>query len=821
MDPSGVGPLLRSRTGAILIALALTLAALGHAAWWVDVDTSARPFLPQEAAEAKGAVTTVFPNATPPTVRVVVEAHDGANVLSPDALTALAGLRNRISSDPLVAPLLSRGTPLESVLTTLEPHLEGRPGEWGQAAVDAALEDATATAQGRRGLAGYLDTDARIDGAASHAEATALVVRLAATASDAQLETAQERIRVLADDVSVAGLTVATDAPALQDEAAHHPLALWAPLGAVVLVPLGALAAGARPRRLPRWLGALLASAGAGLLAGSLLGHASPVSLSAAYLGAGAGLVVLIARGAAGLDDAPGWILLLPVAPLAAMAGWAAAGVGALATVATVASLVPLLASLAAPDALTLSPRWRLGAAIGDGSLASMPALAGPVSLGVILLVLVATAGLPATAVGGWHGTLPPTTEAGRAAGTIETRFGGTGPGAELAIAAWGRVEEPGFLAAVDETGQRLDRLTLAATGGSVQSILAVARDWSTNDTARDPSDRYDRSFARAWNNATNEDGVPVRNVSGLIGHLHELDPDATRAHLLEDPDGRRGVALVRQSVSLSDVVPRPSATVTAALQPLVAASDRVAEGGNALDDARAEAALEATAAPVIVALLAAAAAAGAAYLGRARQAPGLGLTVGVLAGLSGASLLALISLAGQPLRPGALVASGATSAIALAVALPATARGLEDQERPGPSVATWLARVGLPAGLVLVAVLIPLATTPASGLRVTGLALAAGLTAAIVALGLGLPGIVAEAGSARREPEPTPGEDETLPSQAHTVCPSCQRSTATAAERCPSCGRWNLREACPAHPTAIEASCAACGTRLTDPRFR
>lgn len=819
MAAVGDEALLGARRGAVLLAIGITLAAVGHAAWWIELDTSPRPFLPEDAAEAKAEVTRAFPNATPPTVRVLLVAEDGTNVLSPDALTALAGLQNRISSDPAVAPVLARGAPLASALTALEPHLEGRPGEWDQATVDDALEAATATAEQRRTLAGFLDTDARIDGEETTATMTVLAVRLAPTSTPDEVTLAEDRIDTLAQGISVADVDVATDATSLRQDAARSPRGLWVAIGTLVLVPLAALAAGAPLRRVPAWLAALAAGAGAGLTAGVLAGHATPASLGTAHLAAGSGLALVAMHDATAPEGLPGWTRLLPIAPLAVLAAWTPAGLGALATVATVAALVPLITRHIHPGALTATPRWRPPILDTEAPWRRLPRLTGPALVTLIVAAAVAVAGLPASADAGWHGSLPDGTQAGQAAAALERGFGGTGPGSQLAIAAWGPVEEPGFLGAVQETADRLDRLTLAATGGNVETILAVGEDWASDDTASDPSDDHDPSFAAAWRNATDERGVPVRNVTALFDRLGELDPDATRAHLIQPGATRAGATLVRQQVSVSDVVPRPAATVEAALQPLLAASDRIAEGGNALDDARAEAALADAIRPATLIAVVASLGAGALYLGRARGRVGLGALAGALA--SAPILVALTGLPGVGLavRPGTLLACATAGALTLGLVLPATARALDEDD--DPRTGRWLAGATLPGLALVLAVLLPLASAPAPALQAAGLTLGLGVLASLIVIPAALPALVREAGSASRDGRSVLEDDDRLPAQAHTVCPVCERSTATAAERCTGCGRWNLLEACPAHPDALASRCAECGRRLSEPRFR
>lgn len=804
-DGSRVG-----RGSAILLAAGL-LAVVGHGAWYATVDTSPRPFLPEQAAEAKTAVADAFPNATPPTVRVLLVSEDGGDVLSPDTLTALAGLRNRITSDPQVVPVLASGAPIASVLTPLEPHLEGQPGEWDQAAVAAALANATETAEGRRALAAYLDVDAQLQGAQTRAHATALVVRLAPGAEHAALVGAQHRIAGLAEELTVAGTTVATDAPALRQEAARSALGFWAPAGVLGLAAIALLLVGVPGRRLPAWLVGLAGASGAGLTLGSAIGQATPVSLAFSYAGAGVGTLLAALAAGAPAGPSPGWIWLAPLAPVLALVGWAPAGIASLAAVTLVGAAGPPLAAALAPSAVAFSSRAGEGSWVPSGSRRWLR-LGGGALVAVLGVGLLTVGGLPAEAVGGWHGVLPEPTEAGQAAAVLEEHFAGTGPGAQLAIAAWGPVEEPGFLLALDEAGDRLERLTLAASGEEVESVLAVGRDWAHDDRARDSSDRYDPAFARLWANATNEQGVPVRNVSTVFAELNALAPDAVRSHLLRDPDGRGGVALLRQQVAVSDVVPRPTAAVDAALQPLVAASDRVAEGGSALDEARAEQALHAGAVPVLLASLAGATVAGALWWGARRERAGPGALVGSALGLVGVLGLLAAGALGLPLRPGTLLTAPLAAVLALGVGLPAAEQARQEDSRPLEGLA-FLVTVAAPLAL---AVLLALVTVPADGLRAAGLTLGLGALAGVLIV----PSLVVVAARAGPRGEPEPEPSDAIPRPAHTSCPVCERGTATAVSRCPACGLWNLREACPTHPDALEARCASCGEVLGAPRF-
>lgn len=802
-DPSEAG----FGRGTVLLVVGLVLAVLGHGAWYANVDTSAGPYLPEGAADAKIAVTRAFPNATPPTMHVLLVADEDGDVLSPDALTALAGLRNRISSDPTTAPLLSEGRPLASVVGVLEPHLEGGPGEWDRDDVERAVADATATPQGRRSVGAYLDMDADLDQGSVHADATALVVRLSATADPADLERAQERIAELADQATVRGVDTATTSPALRDQAARSPLGLWIPIGTLLLVPVGVFLAGVRPRSIPAWLVTFEAAAGSALLVGWGLGHTTPSALLTAHSSAGLGLTVLAVGRADQAEQGPGWRWALPVAPLAALVGWAPAGVGQLAAIAATAALVPIAAGALVPGQLELTPRWRFEGG-GRSRLEDLPAPTGPVAAGVLVLGLLVTAGLPAEALGGWRGSLPDATQAGQAEQAIETHFGGTAPGAQLAIAAWGPTQAPGFLGAVDETSERLEKLTLATSESSVESVLALARDWATNETASDPSDRYDPAFARAWQNATDEGDVPRRNVSMLLDQLRELAPSSTRAYLAEDPEGSGGAALIRQEVSVSDVVPRPAATVDAALQPLVAASDRVAEGGSALDGARAAAAVDRASVPALAAVWIVAALAGALWLGARGRSAAYGLLVGGLAGAPALATVTLAGLVGAALQPAVIVGTGWIAGLGLIVACPAV--GGEADEVP-----RRLSRSAALVAPIVLAVLAPILSEPADALRSTGWAIGVGVLAVAGLLGVALPGLAREASTVGR------GElDGRELAPAHARCPVCQRQTATAVSRCPSCGRWNLLEACPGHPRAVEANCAECGSRLGEPRF-
>lgn len=791
----------------VLLGAALALAAAGHAAWWVDLDASPQPFLDEAAATEKERVEDAFPNATPPVVRVVAVADADRQVLEPETLNALAGLRNQIATDPTVAPALDRQRPLTSVLDALDPYLEGPPGTWNASQVDAALEQATEDPDDRRLLAAFLDADARLDGADSRAEATVLVVRLA-PGEPGDRTSAQARIQAIANDASTGMLEVHADAPALHDAAARSSWSAWTPLATLALVPAAAALVGVRPRQTP-WLAAALAgAAGLGLLAGLLADHASPSALAAAYGGATLGASTLVARGA--LDEAGvDWTWALPALPVAVAIGWAPAGLGALALVATVAALGVLAAQALHPGTLDVHPRFGLERARA-GLPGAWPDATGPALAALLLVVPALTLGLPAQALGGWQGGLSEQTPQGQASTVLHERFGPTGPGGQLVVAAWGPVDDPAFLAAVDETGNRLRELTLT-TREDLETILTLGEDWAHNDTD-DPQDRYDPTFSSAWNNATDERGVPTENVTALLAHLHRLDPDATDAHLLQTEVPPGSATLLSQRVRGLEAVPEPVAAVQAALTPLVAASDEVAQAGNALDDARASRALVGALVPLLGVLAAAGAVAGALEHAHRGQGWGRGALVGGLATAPALAAWVLVDPLGVGLRPGTLLAGLLAAGIGLAVASPAAARASAKRTDP----ARTLTRAGLPALGALLAGAIALGSAPTPALAAAGAALGAGGLAGGLVVALGSPGIVAEA----RRRVPPSGEDEG-PARAQLVCPTCERSTARAAERCASCGRWNVREACPAHPDAIDATCRACGATLDDPRFR
>lgn len=817
-DGGSLIPVLEGRRQRQVLAVVLALLGMvGHGAWAVTVDASTEPFLAHEAAEASTAVSQVFPNATPTTVRVVVEAEPGGNVLSPEALTALETLRTRITSDETLLPVLAREDPVASILGPLGPLLEGAPGEWDQGTVASALENATRTSQGQRALALFLDQDATIRGAESRAHATVLVVRLAGTAPPAAIEAAETRIQELADRSDGPGVRMTTDAQANREDAARSPLGWWVPAGSLVLLAAG-LVVLRRPwsqvgRALALWLG----GSGAALSLGTLLGQSTPPSLLVAHVAVGLGMAGTLA-----FAPRPPLAALSAALPPAALIGWAPAGTGTLAAVATAGIAAPLLtghlwpgrredqAVPGQPSVRAIDPRWWV---------------AGVAVLVAGSLVVLAFAGLPDEAEPGWTGQLPASTEAGRAETVLSSGFRGPGPAGEFVVAAWGPVAEPGFLSGLDEASQRLERLSLAASGGQVGSVLTLAQDWATDDTDQDPTDDYDESFASLWEDATEGGRVPVTEVPRVLDALSQLDPEGTRAVLtMETSQGPRptGAALLRQRVSLSDVVPRPDQAISAAIQPLLPSSEQVAVTGPILAEERTQRALLeaqgatvlATGAATVLGLLA-----WAAYRPIPRE------TWGALAGATVASsllCLALLTAIDLPVRPVTLLAPAMTASLALLLGAPLTDRiGQALEEEPS---ATYQAVVddamdGHRSWVPLVpvaAVAVAAVTVRAPGVQHDGLALVVGSIAAVVLVVGGLPGLVRAWVPSRR-----PGEPRQGPRAAQVACPRCDRATATAAARCRGCGTWNLVQACPAHPDAILSSCSACGSELEEPSFR
>jgi len=124
---------------ALVLAAGLALAGGGHAAWWTGLDTSPAPFLADEDASEKRLVRSTFPDSTPDTVRVVVEAGEGG-LLTPDGLTGVASVVDAIATDGQVVPALDRQEGVASVLGPLGEHLEGPPGTWSSADVRRAVE---------------------------------------------------------------------------------------------------------------------------------------------------------------------------------------------------------------------------------------------------------------------------------------------------------------------------------------------------------------------------------------------------------------------------------------------------------------------------------------------------------------------------------------------------------------------------------------------------------------------------------------------------------------------------------------------------------
>lgn len=819
MDDGGSRiPVLEGRRQRQVLAVILALlGVVGHGAWAVTVDASPEPFLGHQAAEASAAVNEVFPNATPTTVRVVVEAEPDGNVLSPEPLTALETLRRQITSDETLLPVLAREDPVASILGPLGPLLVGSPGEWNQRTVASALENATRTSQGQRALALFLDQDATIRGAQSHAQATVLVVRLAGTAPPAAVEAAETRIQALADRSDGPGVRMTTDAQANREDAARSPLGWWVPAGSLVLLAAGLVVLRRPWSQMGRVLALWLGGSGAALSLGVVLGQSTPPSLLVAHVASGLGVAGTLACG-----PRPPLAALSGALPPAALVGWAPAGTGTLAAVATTGIAMPLLAGhlwpgrqaddpgAEAPPGGPMAPRWRVaGAAV---------LIAGS-------LVVLAFAGLPDEAEPGWTGQLPDSTEAGRAEAVLSSGFRGPGPAGEFTVTAWGPVAEPGFLAGLDEASQRLERLSLAATGDQVGSVLTLAEDWATDDTDQDPTDDYDESFAARWEEATQGGRVPVSEVPGVLGALTQLDPEGTRSVLkMTFTDGPRptGAALLRQQVSLSDVVPRPGQAISAAIQPLLPSSEQVAVTGPILAEERTQRALLGAQGATVLAAGAAtvlALVAWAAYRPMPREAWGAlaGVTVA-----SGLLCLALLTAVDLPVRPATLLAPAMAASLAFLLGAPLTDRiGRRMEEEPsapyeavvddaidGPRI--WMALVPIAAAVVAAA------TVPAPGLQTDGLALGAAAVAAVV-LGIGgLPALVRVWAPRQRAEGPSRG-----PRTGEVVCPTCDRATATAAARCRGCGTWNLVQACPAHPEAILSSCSECGSELEEPSFR
>ncbi len=817
-DGGSLIPVLEGRRQRQVLAVVLAvLGVVGHVAWAVSVDTSPEPFLAHQAAEASASVSQVFPNATSPTVRVVVEAEPGGNVLSPEALTALETLRRRVTSDETLLPVLAREDPVASILEPLGPLLEGSPGEWNQLTVASALENATRTSQGQRALALFLDQDATIRGAESRASATVLVVRLAGTAPPAAVESAETRIQALADQSDGPGVRMTTDAQATREEAARSPLGWWVPAGSLLLLAAGLVVLRRPWSQLGRALALWLAGSGVALTVGVVLGQSTPPSLLLAHAGAGLGVA-----GALAFGPRPPLAALSAALPPAALTGWAPAGTGTLAAVATIGIAVPLLAGHlwpghqeeepdpGEPSGTPRGPRWRV---------------AGAVLLVAGSLVVLAFAGLPDEAEPGWTGQLPASTEAGRAEAVLSSGFRGPGPAGEFTVTAWGPVAEPGFLSGLDEASQRLERLSLAATGGQVGSVLTLAEDWATDETDQDPTDDYDASFASLWEDATEGGRVPVAEVPRVLDALSQLDPEGTRAVLkMEVDEGPRstGAVLLRQQVSLSDVVPRPDQAISAAIQPLLPSSERVAVTGPILAEERTQRALLdaqgatvlATGAATLLGLVA-----WAAYRPMPRE------IWGALAGVTVVSplvCLAVLSTFALPVRPISLLAPAMAASLAFLLGAPLTDRireGMEgDPSAPYETVvddAIDERAIGV-ALVPVVAVAVATVTVQASGLQADGLALGAASVAAVVLVAGGLPALV-RVWAPRQRPE-SPGQG---PHSAQVACPRCDRATATAAARCRGCGTWNLVQACPAHPDAIRSSCTACGAELEEPSFR
>lgn len=800
----------------VLAVLLVVLGVLGHVGWAVTVDASPDPFMASQAAQARASVAEVFPNATPPTVRVVLEAGPGGSVLSPEALTALETLRTRITSDELLLPVLASEEPVASVLEPLEPLLEGPPGAWDQRTVDSALENATRTTQGQRALALFLDRDATIRGSETRADATVLIVRLSGTAPPEALDAAEVRIQNLADESDGPGVSMTTDAPAIRETAARSAWGWWVPAVSLVLLAGGLLLLrrpwGQLGRAVALWLG----GSGAALLAGVGLGQATPASLTIAHVAAGVGVAGVLA-----FAPRPPVVATGAALPVAALIGWGPAGIGALAAVATGGLVAPLLAGI-------LWPAGRIEEAAGPGPWGWDAGHGWRLVVAGVLLVAglstLAFAGLPDQAEPGWTGQLPASTEAGQAEAALSTGFRGPGPASEFAVAAWGPVGEPGFLSGVDESSQRLERLSLAASGGQVRSVLTLAQDWAINDTDQDPTDDYDRSFAVLWEEATRDGRVPVDDVPEVLEALARLDPEGTRAVLdIQPTDGPRltGAVLLRQRISLSDVVPRPGQAISAAIQPLLASSEDVAVTGSILSEERTRRALLDAQGPVVLATAAATVLAVVAW-GARRGLPRE--TWGSLAGVTVGTLLVTLGLSTAldlPVRPITALAPGLAASASLLLGAPLVAgvgRALEGGGRVYEEAVTqtletqrgWAPLV--PVGAVGLAVL----TVRAPGLQTDAVALVGGLLVAGLAAVVALPSLVRRWGY--QEPLEAGAGSGLAPAQV--ACPVCDRATATAASRCRSCGTWNLVQACPAHPAALSSSCAECGTVLEDPSF-
>ena len=812
------GPDDQARTRAAILGALVLVGLLGHALWLVNVDASPTPFLPTEAAQAREDVRAAFPNVTSPTARVVMVAEGDGTVLSPQALTLLAGLRNRISSDPAITPVLADQEPVGSVLTTLAPHLEGRPGEWDEGDVREALATATASGDGRRAMALYLGRSVQFQAEETRAQATVLVVRFDAGASEDAIARAQDRVRELAEASQAPSLAVTTQSEAARTSAARSLPGLWVPLLSLTLLGIGALLlqlpSPVVRHSLALWVGA----SGAGLLLGLLLGHATPFSLATAHVGAALAMAALWAMPGAG--GAPATIAI----PLAGLAGWSTAGLGEIALVgagaAGMAGALPALAP--AWPALPEPTRDLRDEAKVLPQAPWVVLLAG--ALVLVPLGTLAFHGLSDTAQPGWQGTVPSTTEAGKAEAAVAEHFQDPGPVSEFTIAAWGPVTEPGFWAAVEETEDRLTRLSLATTGGRVETVRSLAEDWATDTRDRDPTDVYDPDFQELWRNATQGGEVPVRNVEEVLAALAILDPAGLDALLqapaLEGP-GAQGVLLIRQRVTLPAVIPRPTEAVTAAAQPVVAASERVAIGGSALEADQTRQALLAQAPWVLGALLAASLLAG--WLCGATLTSRPGMPVALGASAAAATLLtgATLGLLGLPTGPATQLAPGLAGAATILLAGVVLAR-MPSEGTPGELaleeglLASRAAR--LHAGVPLTAMTIASITTPAPGVRALGLGLLVALVAAGLVTKILFPTLARRwlqvasrtQGPMLEGPAPV----------AHTVCRVCQEPTTTGACRCRACGQWNLLEACTVHPGEHGATCAACGADLDVPHL-
>lgn len=403
----------------------------------------------------------------------------------------------------------------------------------------------------------------------------------------------------------------------------------------------------------------------------------------------------------------------------------------------------------------------------------------------------------------------------------METHFGGIGPGAGIVVAAWGPVTEPGFLAALDETSQRLERLSLAASGDSVSTILTLARDWASDETGADRSDTYDARFAERWRNATDERGIPTSNTTELFQALAELDPEGVGRHLVLDPEGVRGVALLTQRVTRSEIVPHPGAAVEASLQPLVAASDRIARGGLALDDQLVADVLTEGRTPVLLASAAASLVAAMAWLGRARGSLGLGLLSGAMAVAGILGTAGLASWAGVPLSPVTLLAWPWAGGLTLALVAPSMIEAASVNERRGADTAMRRLRRRMVRQLwrplvPSIALVIAALSAPTPAIAMAGAATGFAVLVAGLITVLALPGSVDGWVATMAERTPT-----NVVARAHQPCPVCQELSVTGASRCTSCGSWNLMEACPVHPEAMAGRCAACSAELEAPRFR